>query len=91
MTFSDNGDIEPVADIDIEEEVSQLLKIERLQKCIEYLQEDYRVAIIARFGLDGEDWRSFKDIARILGMSRQGAKKLFDRAMGRLVVLYENV
>ena len=83
---TDFSDWEISDSLDIEEEVINKLEHERLKSCLRLLsKEDYRLLYLFAY-----EEKSILDIANILGISYEAAKKRLQRARERLRELMEN-
>jgi RNA polymerase sigma factor (sigma-70 family) len=90
--FEDCSYYEALPDRDIETPEETLMKkcrIEEAQWLLSYLSERERTVVYKRFGLNDEEPCSFQDIADVLNITKQGARKILLTALAKLKRLKE--
>ncbi|MEX2196641.1 MAG: sigma-70 family RNA polymerase sigma factor [Thermoleophilaceae bacterium] len=66
------------------EDVAEALEEESIRRALERLDVEERQVIELRFGLAGAEPRTLRDVARRVGLSAEGVRKVERRALGRL-------
>ncbi|MGD8375712.1 MAG: sigma-70 family RNA polymerase sigma factor [Acidobacteriota bacterium] len=70
------GDFLPAGGDDPETEVSRKLMLACLDRALTYLSRRKRRILVSRFGLDGGDPQSLREVARGLGLSRERVRQV---------------
>ena len=77
-------------DNNIENEVSNNIKIKKLWEYINELPKIYREIIILRYGLNGESPKTFQEIATLYSVSRQNIEQIEKNARKKLMLMIKS-